>query len=308
MAAARKFIGLLGDVAEGAVDLGADAYRNLLRLIEAGYPDTTALKIVTGELPMDNASRMARATEQGFTDKAYHSGKNAMGQIYDGSYEQTGRGISFKPQGGLSSWFSKDTPYISQSYNKGLADGAMPASYPVLINTSGMEKTSAMLPSLRSYPSKAQHWSQISSPKVFDSDAEEILELSNTGVEFPIYEGRNMTTNMLAMGTGLRGADGLVIDNVIDIGPRAPKINQSLRSMGIDPKEWMGEYAAKGGPVVAVRDGSKVRSSLGAAFDPDQVNTNNLLATNPAATSLAGLLSLLGISEADGLLSNNRYD
>jgi len=78
--------------------------------------------------------------------------------------------------------------------------------------------------------------------------------------------------------------------------------------MGIDPKEWMEEYSATGGPVVAVRDGSKVRSSMSAAFDPDQVNTNNLLATNPAATTLAGLLSLLGISEADGLLSNNRYD
>ena len=299
--------GLL-DLTKAGIDLGADAYRNLLRLIEAGYPDTTAMKIVTGELPMDNASRMARATEQGFTDKAYHLGNDAVIQG-NNLVTYTDTGIeSFKPQGGLSSWFSKDTPYISQSYNKGLADGAMPASYPVLINTSGMEKTSAMLPSLRSYPSKAQHWSQISSPKVFDSDAEEILELSNTGVEFPIYEGRNMTTNMLAMGTGLRGADGLVIDNVIDIGPRAPKINQSLRSMGIDPKEWMKEYSATGGPVVAVRDGSKVRSSMSAAFDPDQVNTNNLLATNPAATTLAGLLSLLGISEADGLLSNNRYD
>jgi len=299
--------GLL-DLGRAAIDLAPEAYRNLLRLIEAGYPDTTAMKIVTGELPMDNANRMARATEQNFTDKAYHLGNDAVIQE-DNLVTYTDTGIeSFKPQGGLSSWFSKDTPYLSQSYNKGFDDGAMPASYPVLINTSGMEKTSAMLPSLRNYPSKPQHWSQINSPKVFDSDAEEILELSNTGVEFPIYEGRNMTTNMLAMGTGLRGADGLVIDNIIDIGPRAPKINQSLRSMGIDPKEWMEEYAATGGPVVAVRDGSKVRSLLSAAFDPDQVDTNNLLATNPAATSLAGLLSLLGISEADGLLSNNRYD
>jgi len=274
------------------------------RLIEAGYPESTAMKIATGELPMDYASRMARATEQNFTDKAYHLGNDAVIQG-NNLVTYTDTGIeSFKPQGGLSSWFSKDTPYISQSYNKGLADGAMPASYPVLINTSGMEKTSAMLPSLRSYPSKAQHWSEISSPKVFDSDAEEILELSNTGVEFPIYEGRNMTTNMLAMGTGLRGADGLVIDNVIDIGPRAPKINQSLRSMGIDPKEWMEEYSATGGPVVAVRDGSKVRSSMSAAFDPDQVNTNNLLATNPAAT-LGALLFGGGIGqEAQGLAAH----
>lgn len=36
------------------------------RLVRAGYPEGTAKKIVTGELPMDEASRMARAREQGF--------------------------------------------------------------------------------------------------------------------------------------------------------------------------------------------------------------------------------------------------
>ena len=101
--------GLL-NLGRAAIDLGDDAYRNLLRLIEAGYPDTTAMKIVTGELPMDNASRMARATEQGFTDKAYHLGNDAVIQG-NNLVTYTDTGIeSFKPQGGLSSWFSKDTP------------------------------------------------------------------------------------------------------------------------------------------------------------------------------------------------------
>ena len=35
------------------------------RLVQAGYPESTARKIATGELPMDEASRMARAREQG---------------------------------------------------------------------------------------------------------------------------------------------------------------------------------------------------------------------------------------------------
>ena len=34
--------------------------------IEAGYPEEVAKRIVSGELPMDEASRMARASEQGF--------------------------------------------------------------------------------------------------------------------------------------------------------------------------------------------------------------------------------------------------
>ena len=83
--------GLL-DLTKAGIDLGADAYRNLLRLIEAGYPDTTAMKIVTGELPMDNASRMARATEQGKTDLAYHVSNDAMNEGPNGM-EFTDKGI-----------------------------------------------------------------------------------------------------------------------------------------------------------------------------------------------------------------------
>jgi len=294
--------GLL-DLTKAGIDLGADAYRNLLRLIEAGYPDTTAMKIVTGELPMDNASRMARATEQNFTDKAYHVSNDAMREGPDGM-EFTDKGIlSFMPEEGSGSWFSGEQPYLSQSYATG-GDVSPPASYPVLMDTRGMDRTSAMIPDRNDYKGLAQHWSGIHDPRVFNPDGREVMDSSNV----PIYDNEVLTTDRLAQESYERGADGIVIDNVIDIGPRAGRINQSLTRMGIDPKEWMEEYGKSGGQVISMHDGSRARSLYGAAFDPDQVNTNNLLATNPAATTLAGLLSLLGISEADGLLSNNRYD
>jgi hypothetical protein len=294
--------GLL-DLGRAAIDLGDDAYRNLLRLIEAGYPDTTAMKIVTGELPMDNASRMARATEQGKTDLAYHVSNDAMNEGPNGM-EFTDKGIlSFTPEGGRGTWFSGEQPYLSQSYAIG-GDVSPPASYPVLIDTRGMERTSAMAPDWNDYKGSAQHWSGIRDPRVFRPDGREVMDSSNV----PIYDNETLTTDRLSQESYERGADGIVIDNVIDIGPRAGRINQSLTRMGIDPKEWMEEYSKSGGQVISMHDGSRARSLHGAAFDPDQVNTNNLLATNPAATSLAGLLSLLGISEADGLLSNNRYD
>lgn len=327
MAAARKFIGLLGDVAEGAVDLGADAYRNLLRLIEAGYPDTTAMKIVTGELPMDNASRMARATEQGFTEKAYHTGQK-----------------SDNPQGilSLNAPFAKNTgtffssiPEITASYTG--RKGSRPTSYPMLINTKGMETTDAEM----------SNWNDIFSPKVIGPDGNQVMEtfddelapsflrtpFSVEGVkgsfQEPLFLDDYATTNELARGSMERGATGAVIDNVIDVGPNGIAfknsimdnlpIIKSLKSDGLEdyindlnPKymseKWIEDYERRGGKIISVQDGSQARSSLAAAFDPDQVGTNNILATNPAATSLAGLLSLLGISEADGLLSNNRYD
>ena len=293
--------GLL-DLGRAAIDLGDDAYRNLLRLIEAGYPDTTAMKIATGELPMDNASRMARATEQGFTDKAYHVANEHFVKTADG-YTDTDQGLfSFIPADSKSSWFSTD-PYTSQSYVKRGPDSDS-ASYPVLIDPSGMEKADARSADWGDYPSKPQYWSGIHDPRVFRPDGREVMDSSN----IPIYENETMDTDSLAYQSKFRGADGVVIDNVIDLGPSAVAINDSLRNVGIDPKQWMQERSKKGGTSIAVNDGSTVRSLLSAAFDPDQVNTNNLLATNPAATTLAGLLSLLGISEADGLLSNNRYD
>ena len=298
--------GLL-DLTKAGIDLGADAYRNLLRLIEAGYPDTTAMKIVTGELPMDNASRMARATEQGKTDLAYHVSNDAMvGEGDDRVFTDQGI-MSFMPEDGSGSWFSGEQPYLSQSYAIG-GDVSPPASYPVLMDTRGMERTSAMSPNWRDYEGSAQHWSKINDPRVIGPDGLEITEADHLGNQVPIYDNETMTTDRLARASYDRGADGVVIDNVIDIGPRAGRITQSLTRMGIDPKEWMEEYSKSGGQVIGLHDGSRARSLYGAAFDPDQVNSDNLLATNPAATSLAGLLSLLGISEADGLLSNNRYD
>jgi hypothetical protein len=252
---------------------------------------------------MDNASRMARATEQGKTDLAYHVSNDAMNEGPDGM-EFTDKGIlSFAPEGGRGTWFSGEQPYLSQSYAIG-GDVSPPASYPVLIDTRGMERTSAMSPDWNDYKGSAQHWSGIRDPRVFRPDGREVMDSSNV----PIYDNETLTTDRLSQESYERGADGIVIDNVIDIGPRAGRINQSLTRMGIDPKEWMEEYSKSGGQVISMHDGSRARSLHGAAFDPDQVNTNNLLATNPVATSLAGLLSLLGISKSDGLFSNNRYD
>ena len=297
--------GLL-NLGRAAIDLGQDAYRELLRLIKEGYPETTAMKIVTGELPMDNASRMARATEQGKTQRAYHVSNNPMVTVAPNHYEPTDQGlISFDPERGKSTWLATDK-HTPQSYAKrGIESDS--ASYPLLVDTRGMETASALLPAWRNRPDMAQHWSTIHDPVVMGPDGKQITEMYGSK-QVPIYDNQTMTTDELAWHSQLRGADGVVINDVIDIGPSAASINQSLRNVGIDPKTWMENRSNVGGTSIAVNDGSKARSLLSAAFDPDQVDTNNLLATNPVATSLAGLLSLLGISEADGLLSNNRYD
>ena len=53
----------------GAVSSAAT--KAIRRLVEAGFPESTAEKIVMGELPMDPASKAARMAEQGYTTPAY---------------------------------------------------------------------------------------------------------------------------------------------------------------------------------------------------------------------------------------------
>jgi len=224
--------GLL-DLGRAAIDLAPDAYRNLLRLIEAGFPDTTAMKIVTGELPMDNASRMTRATEQGYdlddVTTRWLSEDKQENLIRKNSKYKFGDGI-----------YSGLEPSYGYSYTD---HSRSPVAYPMVARGNIASKEDAIL-------------------------AEK--ELTSRG-NIP----KDYTQRMNA-------------------------INSHLKGSGFNGLDYAGERV--------MFDDNTSKSSLGAAFDPDNMFSSNILATNPAATSLAGLLSLLGISEADGLLSNNRYD
>ena len=54
-------------------------------LVSAGFPEGTAKKIASGELPMDEASRMARADEQGYLTDAYHASRqDIQGELKPG--------------------------------------------------------------------------------------------------------------------------------------------------------------------------------------------------------------------------------
>ena len=257
------------------------------RLVDAGYPESTAMKIATGELPMDQISRMARAKEQGFTEKAYHSGKDASGKIYDGSYEPTGRGIiNVDPEDGSNMFASGGTPFVSQSYTGSMRQS--PTSYPLLVNTKNFEKTNA----------EGQMWNDIDSPYVYSPNGDLVrseftVSLGNgvKGKE-PLYEKEVLDTNRLARGAKERGASGVVIDNVRDIGANSLRMYDAIKRSGLDQDEWNRLYGDQGGQVLAINDGTKARSLLSAAFDPDMKGSSNLLASNPVATTIAGLLGL----------------
>jgi len=61
-----------GEVLKRIAEFGDDVREAYNRLVQAGYPSSTAEKIATGELPMDSASKAARMQEQGYTIPQFH--------------------------------------------------------------------------------------------------------------------------------------------------------------------------------------------------------------------------------------------
>lgn len=71
-------------------------FKAIERLIKAGFPESTAKKIVTGELPMDFESRMGRAMDQGYdVDRRWYHGTSKDILEFDPS--QIGKGPGATP-------------------------------------------------------------------------------------------------------------------------------------------------------------------------------------------------------------------
>jgi hypothetical protein len=83
------------------------------RRIQQGYPEDTAVRIGSGQLPMDEASRMQRAREQGFdVDTTYYHGSPYAGNIDQFKNEFTGKG---NDQWGSGFYFT-DAPSVANGY------------------------------------------------------------------------------------------------------------------------------------------------------------------------------------------------
>lgn len=91
--------------------------RKVEDLVALGYPESVAKRISSGELPMDEASRMARAAEQGYdVDNVFYKGSRS-GQEYTNNDR--------------ASWASSH-PYVASSYGMTMKDGnPVGAVYPV---------------------------------------------------------------------------------------------------------------------------------------------------------------------------------
>jgi len=242
------------------------------RLINAGYPEGTAKKIASGELPMDFNSRMNRAREQGFRTEAYHTG--------DPNILEFNPDAGFGARHGGGSWFSQE-PEISASY-------AAPesAAYRVLLDDREFARADA----------GGANWNDL----YYETEMELPNGKSYTLEELETILGENVidTTDKVARAARDMGASGVEIPQVHDLGGNYPVMSKVIKANNpdIDKDDWINDYTLSGGVNYSVQDPSKIRSYYGAAFDPDNIGKPNILG-GAAPVTAGGLLAALGLPE-----------
>ena len=242
------------------------------RLVGLGYPESTAKKIASGELPMDTASRMARAGEQGFTTEAYHAGYPNILEFDALSPKRT---IDEGYHGDNVGSFFADDPIVSASYGAGDT-----ATYKVLLNPSRYGSVDA---GGNSYAALDGIPYIRPTGEVADS-----VEAANT------YLGKmpSQTDDFGIMASNL-GDAGVEINRVSDVGPSFTPMKRVADALtGGNARQAMERIDGEGARTTIVTDPSTVRSFFSAAFDPDQIGNPNIM----AGAGGLGILGALGIS------------
>jgi hypothetical protein len=234
--------------------------QEMFRLYEAGE---------TGmDLPMDEASRMARAREMGFANEAYH-GASSDFQFIDPE-------MATEKSYGTGIWFA-DNPDIAQTYAGNIYDSGQ--SYPVLINTQNFASSD-----WRGRPwGDAREETRISFPEQYNRPSQRISDIYEDWASWA-------STDNAARAANQGELSGLRVRNVVDVGPyifNRPDLQKRLPETGES---------------IAVFDPTAVRSRF-ARFDPRLSNLRNLNAANVDPLTGAAAVSA---SQQDDPLANLR--
>ena len=246
------------------------------RLTKAGYPEGTAKKIASGELPMDEASRMARAREQGFTTEALHAGKPNILEFNPKAPRRTvDEGYA---EDALGSFFT-DNPVIAASYS-----GPDSATYRALLNTGDYGRVNA----------KGQYYNTLDQIPYVRPSGEVVDPVNAANTYLGKMPSQTDDFGIIAKNVGDKG---VVIENVVDMGPKAKPMRMVAEqvSNGNVP-QYLSRLEDKGAKTIIAEDPSTIRSYYGAAFDPDNVGKPNIMG-GAASIGVGGLLGALGLPQ-----------
>ena len=249
------------------------------RLIRAGYPESTARKIASGELSMDTASRMARAREQGFVNQQYHASMQDFQEIVpgydDGLFFTTpnpefantwaGKG-KMQTRKGEPDAYDRYAPQKRKIYEQlGSPEYGTPEfeEYAKLTDKIVRQEMDAFK---TVYPMLARTDKTFDPAKDFDEIAD-LYDESRLNAPF--------SSDFPTFADALKSGAYILYEN--------PEVVKHLKSKGYDSmllRESVGSKADREAPYTTVANfypDRNIRSQF-AAFDPDQAGSPNILA------------------------------
>ena len=263
---------------------------DVTQLVDQGFPNTTAKKIATGELPMDEASRMARAREMGYdVDKLFYHGTPEAQAIADMGFDPKRLGQGNDQMG--AGFYFTDNPYQASGYAQGANAGIIPS----LLRSSRSQEVDIDAPAGFGIELDENTAEQIMkrAPSIRDDDGPLSDFIEPSGMDG--YTDADIAS-VASMYVG-RDADILLGD--IFKYDADQFLNALTDATGID--SIVTRSARESDPTIrTVFDPSQVRSP-NAAFDPDMARSGNIMASRPEA-AIGGLLSASDFDEARAAL------
>ena len=231
-------------------EAGSDSLEDLYdHYVSLGYPEGTARKIASGDLPMDTASRMQRAAELGYTEPMY------VGTSSGADIREFNPDIGTGARQRTGTWGSADK--LNANTYASLPRGQM---YQLLMKPSEQAEINA----------GGRNWSMLPSDSAMTLNDGVKVNLSEAG-----YTRRN--TNDLARLARIYGADSLRVNNVRDMGPYGlfeedvpefsdtmvvfkPELLRSKLSAAFDPDEIKNRNILAGGSGIGLGLGALLAS------------------------------------------------
>ncbi len=261
----------------------AGILEEIARQIGLGRPEEVAERIAEGRLDMrpeavaerrrDFAPNMETFYHGGSPNIGAFGGKNELGRLVDATF------VSDSPM--------LANTYVGQAGAMDLAGGRQHGQiYPLAVDTRDFLQTDAL----------GQIWHGMENLDVFDPRQGRFI-VNDGQPDYSKYR-RSFDTDDLMLMAMEEKAPGVVIDNVIDVGPNFRAAKKAYQ----DNPELFQQFLLleEGSKVAAINDPSRIRSLFGAAFDPEYKGSNILGGT---AAGALGLTALMAPEEAEAAMS-----
>lgn len=229
--------------------------------------DDTLLKVASGDLALDEASRLARGKDMGvnFDQSWYHSGNDLINRVQPRNYPYTDTQAPF--------WLA-DRKDVSATY----ASGADPQEFFLKGNMASMD-------------AGGEKWNTLRGKSLLDSLGNEVIPKERPS-------GYRTTDDFVDVVRNQTNDEGLLFNNILDLGGNFSNAKRVITET--DPEanipDIFKHLEGQGHGVAAVINPNNVRSKWALFDKPD---TNSVFGSRMAPTTGAGALGLMSALQSE---------